>query len=652
MPVEMAERKYYRQAYQKAKKNLGLSLIKTLGGLVLLSIFGGLFLFVSYTKDLPRPERFTEKETFQSTKIFDREGKTLLYEIYGEEKRTVVSLDQIADSLQKAMVATEDADFYHHHGVSFKAIIRAILADLRLFKPFQGASTITQQLVRSSYLSKEKTGSRKTKEIILALELERRYSKNQILEFYLNQVPFGQNTYGAEAASQTYFQKSAKDISLAQAALLAALIQAPSYLSPYGLHLDELLQRKDYVLDRMAEEKYINPQQRDEAKKEALRFSKVTQPIKAPHFVMWVKSLLEEKYGEDFLKEKGLRVYTTLDWNLQEFAEKIVQERAEVNKLGRSLNAALVAIDPKSGQILSLIGSKDFFADPYPPDCRPGDNCLFEPQFDAALASRQPGSSFKPFVYATAFKKGYDDKTVVVDEPTDFGVWGGKDYTPRNYDGLFRGPVTLRQALAQSLNIPSIKVLLYLAGLEDSVQTARDLGLTTLESPFGPSIVLGGYEVKLLEMVSAYGAFATDGLWLKPYPILKIEDDQGNVLESIESTPKRVLETKVTSLINDILSDNETRAPIFGPNSPLFFEGFQVAVKTGTTQDYRDGWTIGYTPSIVIGVWTGNNDNSPMAKEPGVVFAGPIFHQVMAKILSQSPIESFMKPVESSPEGH
>ncbi len=633
----MATRKFYRRVVAKNKKwGRLIGTLKLFVFLILIALATGAIIFISYTKDFPRPENFTEKETLQSTKIFARDNETLLYEIYGEEKRTIVALDQISDYLQKAVIATEDADFYRHHGVSFKAMLRAVVADLRLFTLSQGASTISQQLIRSTYLGREKTSIRKTREVILALELERRYSKEQILGFYLNQIPFGQNTYGAEAASQTYFRKNAIDLSLAQAAVLAALIQAPSRLSPYGPYKDELFLRKDYVISRMTELGFISLEQANEAKKEVLEFAKITQPIKAPHFVLWLKGILEEKYGNDFLKTKGLRVQTTLDWDLQKEAEEIVEKQAKINQAYGSYNAALAAVDPRNGEILAMVGSKDFFADPYPTDCISGDDCLFEPQYNVALASRQPGSSFKPFVYATAFKNGFDDKTVVVDEETNFGIWGGKEYIPKNYDGLFRGPVTLRQALSQSLNIPAIKTLLNLAGIDNSIQTARDLGITTLNPPFGPAIVLGGYETKLLEMTAAYGAFANNGLWFKPVPILKIEDDEGNVLEEIKTFPKRVLETRVTSMINSILSDNEARTPMFGANSLLFFSNYRLAAKTGTTQDFRDGWTIGYNTEIVIGAWAGNNDNSPMWKEPGIILAGPIFRQLMDYFFSRS----------------
>lgn len=623
---------------------LGLKLL----GLGCLAVFSFLVVLVwSYAKDLPRPEDFNEKVVTQSTKIFDRRGQVLLYEVFGEEKRTVVPLDQISPWLQKAVIATEDADFYQHHGVNFKSIVRAALTDLKFLKPTQGASTISQQLIRSSYLGQEKTTQRKTKEIILTLELERRYSKDQILGFYLNQIPFGQNAYGAEAASQVYFGQKSSDLSLEQAALLAALIQAPGRLSPWGSHKDELLLRKDYVLARMRQLNFITPAQEQTAEQKEIVFIKNTQSLKAPHFTLWIRDLLENKYGEDFLREKGLRVYTSLDWDLQQKVEKIVEKRDKTNRALGAFNAAVVVIDPQSGDILSLVGSKDFWGDPYPAHCQAGKNCLFDPQFDAALAERQPGSSFKPFVYVTAFEKGFDDKTRVVDEPTNFGVWGGKEYVPQNYDGRFRGLVTLRQALAQSLNIPSIKVLLQMAGLENSVQTARNLGLTTLQPPFGPSIVLGGYEVKLLEMTGAYAAFANHGLWFKPQSIRRIEDADGNILEENPSQAQRVLDSRATDLLSNILADNAERAPIFGENSALFFPEApgEVSVKTGTTQDYRDGWTIGYNSRVAVGVWAGNNNNTPILKEPGVSSAGPIFHQVMQLFLApsvSSPKEIFL----------
>jgi len=661
----MPKRKYYRKIYPRKsflrpeKKGLVFVFLKIFFFSFLALFLSVVSLFLYYAKDFPRPEVFAERQLFQSTKIYDRTGKVLLYEIYGEEKRTVVSLEKIPDHLKKAVIATEDANFYSHFGVDPRGIVRAVLSDLKIGQPLYGGSTIPQQLIRSTFLTSKKTAERKTREIVLALELDRRYSKDQILEWYLNQVPFGQNAYGAEAASQTYFKKSVSEISLAEAAVLTALIKAPSYFSPYGEHKNELLGRKDYVLDRMEGLGFISQEDKEKAKKEEIKFAEILQPIKAPHFVFYVKDYLESKYGEDFLKERGLRVYTSLDWELQEIAEKAIEKGAKNNERYRSFNSSLVAIDPKTGQVLAMVGSKDFFGSPYPENCMPGKNCLFEPNPNVALLGRQPGSAFKPFVYATAFKKGFDDKYIVVDEQTNFGNWGGEDYVPQNYDGKFRGLVTLRQALAQSLNVPSVKVLLQLADSEeifrsgekpDSIKTAEDLGITTLKPPYGPSIVLGGWEVKLLEMVSAYGVFAQDGLKVPLVSIVKITDSNGNVVEENVKDQKRVLNSEIARLINNILSDNEARTPIFGPRSPLYFEQFEVAAKTGTTEKFKDGWIIGYTPSIVAGVWTGNNDNSPMQKEPGVVLAGPIWRAFMEKALLKFPKENFPKPLEAKPE--
>jgi len=570
----------------------------------------------------------------------------VLYELYGEEKREIISLSEMPEHLKQAVIATEDADFYSHFGIDLKGIFRAIRINLKIGKPTYGGSTISQQLIRSTFLTLEKTIKRKSREIILTLELERRYSKDQILEWYLNQIPLGPNIYGVEAASKTYFNKSTKDITVAEAAVLAALIKTPSYLSPFGPNMDELLGRKDYVLDRMTKEGYLTPEKAETIKKEELKFAEIKQTIKAPHFVLYVQEYLFREYGRDFLERGGYRVYTTLDWEFQQAAEKAVREGIEINKRKRAYNAALVAIDPKSGEILSMVGSADWFGESYPEGCSSGEDCLFDPKVNIATygAGRQPGSAFKPFAYATAFQAGYDDNYIVIDEQTNFGVWGKKEYIPRNYDGLFRGPVTLRQALAQSLNIPSVKVLLYLAGLSESIETAKRLGITTLTRPlsyYGPSIVLGGGEVKLLDIVSAYGVFAAEGLKIPPVSILKIEDSNGNIIEENRKTPKRVLETEVARLINDILSDNEIRIPMFGARSVLYFENYDVAAKTGTTDNFKDAWTIGYTPSIVVGVWAGNSDNSPSNKKPGVVLASPIWRAFLLEVLPKLPKEDF-----------
>src|SRR3989344_1261739 len=617
-------------------------------------------LFFYYTYDLPRPEKFTETPFIQSTKIYDRTGKVLLYNIYGEEKREIVPFDKISDNLKHAVLASEDARFYQHSGIDPVAIIRSLLVDLKLRSASQGGSTITQQLVRSVYLTNQRTISRKIREIVLSIELERRYPKDQIFDWYLNKIPFGQNAYGAQAAAQTYFNKPASELSLAESAILTGLIPAPSYYSPYGSHKNLLLQKKDYILEKMKQLGYISQAELTLAKQEEIKFSETPLSIKAPHFVMYVQQYLEEKYGDTFLKEKGLKVYTSLDWDLQEYAEKVVKEADKTNIAFDANNTAVVVIDPDTGEILSLIGSKDYFGKSYPKGCdlKTSGSCVFDPKYDVAtMGQRQPGSSFKPFVYATAFKKGYTPNTILWDVKTEFNAncstdgnqikdqYGLQCYSPQNYDGLYRGPVSLRSALGQSLNIPSVE-LLYLAGTRDSIQTAHDMGITTLNDPdrYGLSLVLGGGEVTLLDITSAYGVFATEGLKISPVSILKIEDTGGNIIEENKKQPTKVLNTQIARQINDVLSDNNARAPIFGANNALRFNNYQVAAKTGTTQYYNDAWTIGYSPFAAVGVWVGNNDNSSTNKKTGIGLAAPIWRKVMEKLLASRPAETFTKP--------
>jgi len=662
----MVEKKYHRKIYQKKLRRFS-SILKFFGFSFLFFAFCFLVLFLYYAKDLPRPEVFAERQLAQSTRIYDRSGQVLLYEIYGEEKRAWVPLEKMPDYLRQAVLVAEDANFYHHFGIDFRGIARAMLRNLRIRRLVHGGSTIPQQLIRSTFLSPEKTVERKIREIILSLELDRRYSKDQILEWYLNQVPFGQNAYGVEAASQTYFRRSVENISLAEAAILASLIRAPYGLSPYYEERREgLLRRKDHILDRMVKEEYLTGEVAEMAKKEEIKFAPRRIELRAPYFTLWVKQVLEEKYGQDFLQRRGLRVFTTLDWELQQIAQDVVKRGVERNKRANAHNAALVAIDPKTGEILALtVGTGDYYAKAYPEGCVPGLNCQFDPKFNIVIGTRrspgrQPGSAFKPIVYAAAFEKGYNDKTIVADLPTNFGIWAGQEYLPQNYDQFFRGEITLRGALAQSLNISSTKVLYLIGseekferlkindfkgrekilsrGVEKSLELAREMGITTLNKPlsyYGPALVLGGGEVKLLELTSAYGIFATEGLMVPPISILRIEDSAGNLIQENEKTPKRVLNKEVCRLMNDILSDNQARAPMFGWASPLHFPDYQVAVKTGTTQNYRDAWTVGYTPSIVVGVWVGNNDNSAMIKRPGVMFATPIFHSFLRQVLAR-----------------
>lgn len=623
-----------------------------------------IFTFFYYSRYLPDPNAWADRKVIQSTKIYDRENKTLLYEIHGEEKRTVIAFDQIPKIIKEATIVAEDTEFYNHSGVNFRGILRAVLADIKDKKILEGGSSITQQLIKNAYLSPERTLSRKIKELILAIALERKYSKDEILNFYLNQIPYGSNSYGIEAAAQTYFNKSAKELNLVEAIYLAALPKAPSYYSPYGSHGDELKARANYILDRLYDLKYISKKDYDKTEKIIVDFSLQKSGIVAPHFVMFVREYLNEKYGEDFVEKSGLKVTTTLDLNLQKIAEDIVKEGAKRNEIYNAKNAALAAINPETGEILTMVGSKNYDGKSEPDGCESGKNCEFDPNVNITTRLRQPGSSFKPFVYVTALTNGFTPQTVIWDTPTEFNPlcsWNGiaspgveqeTCYKPKNYDGRFRGQVTLKQALANSLNVPSVKVL-YLAGINNAINTAENMGITTLKdrSRYGLSLVLGAAEVKLLDMVSAFGVFSQDGIRRESVSILKVEDSNGRILEEYKERSERVIDEQAAREINDILSDNNARAPMFGLYSPLSLGEIPAAAKTGTTQDpndetkSRDAWIIGYTPSLVAGVWIGNNNNAPIERGgAGVAAAGPIWHDFMIQALKDKPTKSFNKP--------
>lgn len=615
--------------------------------LLVLGIIGFLTAFAYFAPQIPSPESIITRRVSESTKIFDQTGNTVLYDIYGEERRTIIGSEQIPEYLKMAVIVAEDANFYKHRGLDIKGILRASWVNLRAKTFVQGGSTITQQLVRNSLLGTEKTLSRKFKEVILSLQIERQFEKDQILWMYLNQIPFGSNVFGVEAASQKFFGKPANGLNLNESAVLAALIKAPSYFSPYGSHKDGLLERKDAVLDRMVGLGLIDEETKNRAENEELKFAAGEKGILAPHFVIMVREYLVEKYGEELIQTGGLRVYTTLNWELQQKAEEAVKKYADRNEeLFKAGNAALAALDPRTGEILALVGSRDYF------NIEKGGN------FNVATALRQPGSAFKPIVYSVALDKGLTDRTILFDLKTEFNplcspegnqefdVFGNKCYHPQNSDEKFRGPVTLRQALASSLNIPSVKIL-YLAGIKNSLERAWELGITSLKDPdrFGLSLVLGGGEIRLVELASAYGAFANDGTYSPPQFISKIMDSEGKILEELNLNPQRKVSAQTSRMINDILSDNSARALLFGLQSPLYIPERPVAVKTGTTQNFRDAWTVGYTPSLVAGVWVGNNDNTPMTKEGGGVSAGaPIWREFIVEALKDKPNEEFIKP--------
>lgn len=609
--------------------------IITYGGGGILIIIIGIFAF--FAKDLPNPEKINKRHVIESTKIYDRTGDKLLYEIHGEEKRTLISFEEMPENIRYATIVLEDQDFYSHHGIKLTSILRAAIKDVIKRGVAQGGSTITQQFIKNSILTPERTFTRKIKEVILAIEIEIKFSKDEILQMYLNEIPYGSNAYGIEAAAQTFFGKHAKELTLDEATLLAALPKAPTYYSPYGSYPEKLKDRQIWAINKMADLGYITQEDAEKAKS-IDTFGKLSvnrENISAPHLVMYVKEYLEEKYGNDSVQQGGLKVYTTLDWNKQEIAEKAVREGAEKNaKNYKAANAALVAIDPKTGQILAMVGSKDYFDD------------TIDGQVNVAIRDRQPGSSFKPYVYLTAFSKGYTPDTILYDVETEFETGTEKEYNPQNYDGQFRGPLKMKEALGMSLNLPAVKTL-YLAGVKDSIDMAKRLGITGLNQPdrYGLSLVLGGGEVKLLDHVSAFSTLATGGIRHDKTAILRVEDSKGKILEEFKQTEgERVIEEKYVATLDHILSTNDYRAPVFGTQNPLRFDDRPVAAKTGTTNEWRDGWTMGYTPYLAVGVWAGNNDNSPMAQgADGSYVAAPIWRSFLDQTLGTYNIEAFPK---------
>ena len=601
-----------------------------------------LLIWVS-TFQIPSLNAIEERKVSQSTKIYDNTGKILLYDVYQNTKRTIVPFDQISQHVKDATLSIEDKGFYSHHGVRPTSILRAMIVNTLSLHFTQGGSTITQQVVKNSILTGDKTPARKLKELVISLKLEKVLTKDQIFGMYLNEIPYGGTLYGVEEASQAFFGKPSSDLTIAESAYLASLPQAPSYYSPYGKHQSELEKRKNVVLKEMFSDKKISEEEYQAAKKEKVVFlPKSSRGIKAPHFVMFVKDYLENKYGIDVLEQGGLKVTTTLNYELQAKAEEIAKKYADINtKNFNGSNDAFVAIDPKTGGILTMVGSRDYF------------DTTIDGNFNVTTAHRQPGSTFKPFVYAQAFIKGYTPETVLFDLPTQFAARCAPTdltsengcYAPGNYDDRFRGPITLRQSLAQSINVPLVKTL-YLAGISDSIQLATNMGIGSLgnANQYGLTLVLGGGEVSLLDMTSAYGVFATEGI-RNPYTsILRVEDSKGRTLEELDLRPTQVLDAGVARKISSILNDNVARTPLYGANSVVYFGERDVAVKTGTTNDYRDAWTIGYTPSIVVGTWAGNNNNAPMAKKVSGLIVAPMWRAFMEEALKTVPVETFNNP--------
>jgi penicillin-binding protein 1C len=592
-----------------------------------------------FWKDLPDTQTLGNRISKESFTIYDRTGEVILYDQTQLENRQYVEFEEIPEVVKHAVMAAEDDDFYEHGPIDIRSLARVVIENIVKMGRGAGGSTITQQLARNAFLTTERSIVRKIRELIVSFYLEKEYTKDDIFEMYLNQVPFGYNAYGVESASQLYFSKNVKDLNANEAAYLASLLQSPSYLSPFGRNRDKLEVRKNWVLTRMNGLGWLSDSDFEIFKKYNTEFKTRKQAILAPHFVSYIQSELARKYGEDLMQRGGLKITTTLDYDLQKKAEETVKKHGDSNEEKYGIkNMSLVAQDSKTGQILVMVGSRDFW------------NADIDGNFNAAFGLRQPGSSFKPFVYLNAFKKGYLPSTIVFDTETNFSTDPSRTYIPVNYDKLYRGPVNLRNALAQSLNIPAVKVL-YLAGIEDTIDIAKRFGINTLidgKSQYGLSLVLGGGAVNLYEMVGAYSVLSQEGVKRPQVTILKVEDKDGRVLEEYKEKSEIVFSREHVNMVNDVLSDNVARTPLFhtSNNAMYFGENIEVAAKTGTSSDSRDAWILGYTPNVVVGVWVGNNDYSKMFKGPtGGLVAAPAWNEFMQYIISKKPVEYFTKPV-------
>ncbi len=585
-----------------------------------------------FLNSLPSPKQLANRQIPQTTKIYDRNGK-LLYQIYANENRTLVPISSIPKSLINATIAIEDKDFYTNPGFDIQGITRAAIADLS-GKPIQGGSTITQQLIKSTLLSPERTIERKFKEIVLAFWAEKIYSKDEILEMYFNQVAYGGTAWGVESAAQSYFGKSVKSLTLAQSAFLAGMPQAPSDYSPFGENPSLWKKRQRDVLNKMVSLNFITKREAQEALNELLVFETPQTPIYAPHFVMYVKDLLIKKYGLTMVEKGGLIVTTSLDLKTQDMAQEIVRTEVDANAYLNLTNGAALVTNPKNGDVLAMVGSRDY-NDPN------GGNV------NLTTSLRQPGSSIKLITYAAALSNGFTAATTLEDSPVTYRVAGAPDYSPVNYDGAFHGRVPLRIAFANSFNIPAVKTLAKI-GIPTMIATARKMGITTWNDPqnYGLSITLGAAEVKMTDMATAYGTVANQGQRVDVNPILKITNYSGELLYQKESEKRQVLDSGVAYIISSILSDNSARSWEFGSNSPLNIPRHTVSVKTGTTDNKRDNWTIGYTPSYLVAVWVGNNDNSPMSKDlaSGITGAAPIWNKIMTTLLGNVNTLSYKMP--------
>lgn len=600
---------------------------------------GAYYTYDTAFRDLPQVSQITQRKQPLTTKILDRNGK-VLYNIYKDQNRTLIPLNKVPPSMKLATIAIEDRDFYSHHGLSIRGIARAIKVNSEGNR-VQGGSTITQQLVKMTLLTPERTFKRKIREALLSFLVEQTYTKDEILEMYLNEVPYGGSTYGVEEAAQRYFGKSARQLNLAESAFLAGLPQSPSLYSPFGSSPELAKQRQHEVLRRMVEDEYITQEQASAAEQAELVFRPNVTDIQAPHFVMYVKDLLAQQYGEDLVSQGGLEVTTTLDLDLQNEAQEIVSKEMESLAKLKINNGAALVTNPHTGEILAMVGSKDYF------------DFAHDGQVNVTMRPRQPGSSIKPITYSVAFENGMSPSTMVLDAPVSFQTPGSPVYSPKNYDGRFHGNVTLREALASSYNIPAVKTLASI-GIDNMIDQAQAMGITTWKDRqrFGLSLTLGGGDVLMSDMAKVYGTFANEGVTTDLSPLLEVKTAKGDVLyhnfcalDGHDCQAVRTISRKTAYQITDILSDNVARTPAFGPRSVLDIPNQQVAVKTGTTNNLRDNWTIGYTQDRVVAVWVGNNDNSPMSYvASGITGASPIWNKIMRLTLDDQNPHQFPLP--------
>jgi membrane peptidoglycan carboxypeptidase len=630
----------------------------TLAALVIF-FFGLIIVFAYFSRDLPSPNQLLERSYELSTRFYDRNGE-LIYEVYGDKNRTLITLSEISPDVVHATLSAEDSEFYTHQGYSLRGMARAVLNTFT-GEGLQGGSTLTQQVIKNTLLSQERTVIRKIKEMILSLQLENRYTKDEIIQMYLNESPYGGQNYGIYSAAKAYFNKNPNELTLAEAAYLSGLPQSPSRYSQFGLTPEAGIERKNYVLylmhergwsDAKGKKYFISDADYENARNEELKFQTSKVPLEAPHFVFYAKQYLSDILGEEMVERGGLRIKTTLDLKVQKLAQDTVTTELDKLKNYNVWNAAMVIMDPKNGEVLGMIGSKGYNLNPEPENCVSGgtgiDSCKFDPFVNVALASRQPGSAIKPVTYATLLTQGYTAAMPFLDVPTSFeGASPDKPYNPENYDGKFRGVMSLRKSLGNSLNIPAVKAL-KIAGINSMIDQAEKMGITTFKdrTRYGLALTLGGGETKLLELTGAYSVFAAKGIYREPTPIIEVQDSSGKVVWTPGKVEKRALDEKVAFLISDILSDDGARSEAFGFGSLLKIPGFTVAAKTGTTDDKRDNYAMGYTPSIVVGVWVGNNNNEKMNQyiASGVTGASPIWHKFMLEYLKGKTDEKFEIP--------